>query len=866
MRLSDEIDLFAALAGKGGRVESSTRNPGKFDASIMATYNCYLPFYEDLVLRRLLASGCQYNVLLMDAHHLAERFEDATWRPRWAGRSYSLVPIKAPGVFHPKLAMLVGKQRIRLLVGSHNVTLSGFGHNRELSTQIDILKGEGDPNAPVAMAAWGFIEDWLRAQAVALPQPVMDAALQVAIQYAPWLRNKRDQKGTIRFLGSSPEGPALWESVRPYIARRPSRLVILGPFFDHRFDFVKSIRDDVDANNIVIGIEPDRVFMKSVKARPEGVRFVDVSEIGRGEGYLHAKAIFAEFKGERAFLLTGSANPSRPAWTEVPAKRNAEAVLIHTGPEARTLAAKLGIAKIPNMPEVDQASWGAIQSRMEKERPEPQSATGPRLAVAVVDEDSIVVQATEVSCDSATCLQQDDESPPARSVNIKKVDGGLRIKFPDTDLSTVRFIELRDSDTVVVRALVHHPLAIAQLNRTSRQQRFRETLDNLGIEGSDTATLMRLTEMMIFDGDDVESRVSVRRGRLSNDDKKQVIDDATPIKSLIVESRTTRQNRRRMRELSVGDLSYIIDTLIYRLGVGLYSPVEQLESSAPREEEQIGADDDAQEREETHGEELVRVCHGKVKTIVGRMLKQLERAHSRDFAPAVAIRQLMAVLAMLRELRRKDATLVSVTGGESLVPLPQRKRLIDGTLEILFERRRGLYVEAMRTFGDDPDGDLPRLRGLLLWLAWDAELDARNEPYPEEDDEEGDIPFFERAQLATLLPLVEPDAAAVQEARTSILQNTADVHGAEARHWLDAHLQWGQTIFERYQDRRKWPKGSRNAQPGSLALAIREGTQRLRLLLSIQGDTVRLVDIGEEKGYVAFALESVSFAETPNCG
>jgi hypothetical protein len=38
--------------------------PG-YRASIIATYNCYLPFYEQVVLRRLMAKGCAHNILLM---------------------------------------------------------------------------------------------------------------------------------------------------------------------------------------------------------------------------------------------------------------------------------------------------------------------------------------------------------------------------------------------------------------------------------------------------------------------------------------------------------------------------------------------------------------------------------------------------------------------------------------------------------------------------------------------------------------------------------------------------------------------------------------------------------------------------------
>ena len=39
---------------------------GSFEASLITTYNAFLPFYEEVVLRRLTAIGCRDNVVLMD--------------------------------------------------------------------------------------------------------------------------------------------------------------------------------------------------------------------------------------------------------------------------------------------------------------------------------------------------------------------------------------------------------------------------------------------------------------------------------------------------------------------------------------------------------------------------------------------------------------------------------------------------------------------------------------------------------------------------------------------------------------------------------------------------------------------------------
>ena len=41
--------------------------------------------------------------------------------------------MKAGGSFHPKIIVLLGKKKGIAVVGSHNLTLAGFGSNRELT-------------------------------------------------------------------------------------------------------------------------------------------------------------------------------------------------------------------------------------------------------------------------------------------------------------------------------------------------------------------------------------------------------------------------------------------------------------------------------------------------------------------------------------------------------------------------------------------------------------------------------------------------------------------------------------------------------------------------------------------------------------
>ena len=80
-----EVDLLGALAVKSSGSATGARRRPKFRASVVATFNAYLPFYEDVILRRLVASGCQHNILLMDLDQWQKELSGPMSRPRLAG-------------------------------------------------------------------------------------------------------------------------------------------------------------------------------------------------------------------------------------------------------------------------------------------------------------------------------------------------------------------------------------------------------------------------------------------------------------------------------------------------------------------------------------------------------------------------------------------------------------------------------------------------------------------------------------------------------------------------------------------------------------------------------------------------------------
>lgn len=146
-----EISLFDVIGEKKER----------YEFSFLTTFNAYLPFYEQIVLRRLVKAGCRVNTLLMDAGQFAGCFRDFAGKPRSAGRDYTLIPVDAAsGVFHPKILLLLGKENADLCVGSHNLTLSGFGKNRELTCLFELGMKSSAEERIIFQDVWRALKSW----------------------------------------------------------------------------------------------------------------------------------------------------------------------------------------------------------------------------------------------------------------------------------------------------------------------------------------------------------------------------------------------------------------------------------------------------------------------------------------------------------------------------------------------------------------------------------------------------------------------------------------------------------------------------------------------------------------------------------
>jgi len=319
--------------------------PGGIDKALFTSFNFSSNFFERNVLPMLidseLSDGAELDILqINDALRkiAVTVICDRSTNPKPKGNlRYGLFPVGlSHGFFHPKLVMLSGilldgNYGIKLMVGSCNITLSGWGINREVVGITDMGTQQSKALEPLLA--------WLITQADNMfsgTEGKEEGDIRVCL--SKWHKNLEE----IDFL--SDDSPELY-------VRLPSagneRYFIDEVFDQKQFEYshivspfwseyeesqalikklgAKNVRLTPAINNKGEWSFPEK-FRDEAKERKEQFNF---SSFKQRDRYTHAKSIYAWSAAEQAVLVSGSANFTQAAMGAL-TQGNVEAVLKYT--------------------------------------------------------------------------------------------------------------------------------------------------------------------------------------------------------------------------------------------------------------------------------------------------------------------------------------------------------------------------------------------------------------------------------------------------------------------------------------------------------------------------------------------------------
>ena len=698
----------------------------KYEASVITTYNVYLPFYEQIILAHLRKAGCRANTLLVDAGQYTKSFTSEHFKPQTAGRDYSLLPISSHGgVFHPKIMLLAGKEKVSFCIGSHNLTLSGFGKNRELTVWHQITPASSNEDVYLFQQIWKSIRAWVIDQ-----PPEMLQSLAFIEDLIPWAFEtdfdvSQESNSKMAYFATYDSNSSLWSQVRKILPENVRRVSLIAPFFGEQLSFLETIQKDLSPQEFVVGVEPGSVqITHDAHLKTPFVKYVGADSLNNGKGYLHAKGMLIETTDNREYLIIGSANASRSAWLGENGYRNYEAVTVIERDKKQSLATDLGLSDLHQLLALTSADWQSIKESQQKIEDET-TVEKRRIyqAIALTDKFKITVSDQDLKITALKILDRANQTiGKAESISYEENIVFAHVSSPMM-IQNAWALEYKDAWDRVGLAYVHHPVDIARTLRTGKLQELCTALES--IDTGINENLIKLIEQFVFDESDliVNSEASMRETAAGAAFRlKESASDEEQIQNSFSIPTALNKNSNAQSQFQSDSLSELLSFINRQL----YSTTDSSEPTLNyhSEEELIDSEDETVVKAIDKREEFIQLAttsRKKTKTMMTRMCNKMKSIAPGNAAGAYIIfRQLMTVLSFLCLLKQHEKKISTELKGETFIDADAEWDFFLDITFYLFSSRHRILENALKYIGKNSLHLYHELIWLLLWLAFDV--------------------------------------------------------------------------------------------------------------------------------------------------
>jgi hypothetical protein len=304
-----------------------------YHKALLLTFSFDPVFFEQVVLPDLWAGRSSDIVAIGDREQIEASTQAAAGHLCYLGRNYVLARANHAGAFHPKVFLRVGPKDGAIMIGSGNVTSSGWGGNQELGTAWMI-----GPDYP-DKGEWlhQFLEDVLSWCDSELEKDAVRRLKDV-----PWLSltpADTDKVSPILYsrhsLALGPQLARRWEG------RQFEEVKILTGSTDESGAFLRWAHTTFGIQRATVALTPSMASFQPEKLAdlPVELRLIEAP----ADRPLHAKFYWFEGPDSTAAVM-GSANCSAAAWLLPPERRgNVETIVVYDASDIAEFESALSI-------------------------------------------------------------------------------------------------------------------------------------------------------------------------------------------------------------------------------------------------------------------------------------------------------------------------------------------------------------------------------------------------------------------------------------------------------------------------------------------------------------------------------------------
>jgi len=295
--------------------------------AFLSTFQFDPDFFERRLLRCQTLTKARRIVVFLDARQwfgLLRRDVHA----RWLNRRYLVVPVQhSPGVFHPKLDLLLTASGGQVLCGSNNLTRSGCSSNLELLNVVPFcFEGEYQEEMNIAKEAFAFFAQAARNADDEIARIAVEWIEEIAATYA-WIKAPVDGQAVRKMRLIHTYDGSIWNRLVQHLDGENLReFFVVSPFHDADGRMCRRLTSQWPHAKIELLVQQGYT---NLAIRPlEKLSKIQLSELQDGSRRMHAK-LLAWRSSTGGGCLVGSANFTSAALDG----HNVEACLLLSDPD-----------------------------------------------------------------------------------------------------------------------------------------------------------------------------------------------------------------------------------------------------------------------------------------------------------------------------------------------------------------------------------------------------------------------------------------------------------------------------------------------------------------------------------------------------
>ena len=284
-------------------------NSRGYDIALLSTFNFEIDFFEKAILSRLLRNSIKKISVYADAKELEKAVSIA--QHTVMGQRYIVNPVSMRGSYHPKVILLLGENKARLIVSSGNLKLTGYYTNNEVFDCIDYDTKNVETRSLIVDAVKFFRNS-------ADLSPNLDEELLRAASKKVYIRHS-EHTGMVAFLEN--KNKSILEQVRLTIRNKVESIRVAVPYYDNELNGLDSIHELFPDADICLYVQQEKSTYPAKTKRDYVGKTRIFDEIlvpdKNNKRFYHGKVFLFETKTD-AYLLYGSSNCTLSALKKTP--------------------------------------------------------------------------------------------------------------------------------------------------------------------------------------------------------------------------------------------------------------------------------------------------------------------------------------------------------------------------------------------------------------------------------------------------------------------------------------------------------------------------------------------------------------------